>query len=224
MKRTRRFVGAIFGGVLAAALAPGGQAVADSETQIWTRAGVHYRFAERWRADFEQRLRLTADPLQVSAVIPELALNYDVTKWLRLAGGYRYIKDRNRFDRFVTWHRFFADAEVETKWNRLRIENRVRYQEQITSDFNRQNRHRLRNRLLFGWDTDAFVEPYGGGEIHYNFGGADGSGWHKYRLEAGLRFKFGPHRMATAYRFENQIADTNDPHLHVVLLQYHYNL
>lgn len=198
-------------------------AQADDEA-LWLKAGVRHKLNEQWRMAFDQHLRFSSDPWQVERVMPDISGDYDPAKWLRLSLGYRYIQMRNRFDRFVEWHRVYADVRVRAKTHKVKLSNRLRYQDQRSSDFSAQNRKWLRSELIVGYDTDQFWEPFVGGELFYAVDGKDGEGWQKYRLEAGVSFKLGDHELATEYRYQNKLLDENDPSGHIFILSYHYNL
>ena len=156
--------------------------------------------------------------------MPDLSGNYDPAKWLRFSLGYRYIRNRNKFDRFVEWHRAYADVRVRAKTHKFRVSNRVRYQEQRSFDFGATNRHWLRNELLFGYDTDQFWEPFVGAELFYAIGAQDDGGFHKYRLEAGVNFDLGDHLVGLEYRYQNRVPDENAPSMHILVLSYAFDI
>lgn len=188
------------------------------------RAGVRYQHNKRLRLDFAQHIRFHTDPWRVDNVMPDLSGNYDVKKWLRFSLGYRYLQMRNKFERFVEWHRIYADVRVKGKSHKFKVSNRLRYQEQRSSDFSAQNRHWFRDELLFGYDTDSFWDPFVGGELYYAVAGQDGTGFQKYRLEAGIDFTVGNHQLGVEYRYENKLLDAGDPSLNILVLSYFFDL
>ena len=206
-----------------ALLGPASAAHAADE-ELWMRAGVRYQHNKRLRLDFAQHIRFHTDPWRVDNVMPDLSGNYDVKKWLRFSLGYRYLQMRNKFERFVEWHRIYADVRVKGKSHKFKVSNRLRYQEQRSSDFSAQNRHWFRDELLFGYDTDSFWDPFVGGELYYAVAGQDGTGFQKYRLEAGIDFTVGNHQLGVEYRYENKLLDAGDPSLNILVLSYFFDL
>lgn len=205
------------------ALLSAGESRSD-DTQIWLRAGVRQAFRQRWRLDFEQRVRLSAVPLEVDSVLPELALNLDLARWLVLTGGYRYTEQRNAQDAFVSFHRLYADAVARLSWKSLRIENRLRLQEDMTWESSERNQHRARNRVQVAWKTERFVEPYASAEVFLKVADEGETGWQRYRLEAGLEFPVGPHSPAVGYRLQDPLNDPEAAVTHIILVRYDYNL
>lgn len=205
-----------------ALLAPGLAHAADEE--LWLRAGVRYHATKRLHVDLDQNVRFTLGPSQTAYVAPDLSVSYEVWKRLRFSAGYRYIERRNPLDRFVTWHRVYADARGKFRLGDFRVTNRLRFQNEASSDFSAQDRTSLRDELLLGYKVNDNLEPYAGVELFYNFRGADGRGFQQYRLEAGLEYSIGSHEVQIEYRFENEVLDANDVSRNLIVFSYRFDI
>jgi hypothetical protein len=209
--------------LLAALLLTIGPAAARAaESQVWLEPGVRYEATKKLSLAFDQHLRFSLDPAQLASAMPDVSVAYDLLGWLRARAGYRFIYERNRFDRFVVRHRIFGDLRARAKWQKIRVADRVRYQEQVTSEVAQEARHTLRNQVALGYDTDRWIEPVASAEVFYRFGGRFGTGVHKYRFEVGAVGDAADHELTLTYKFEKPIADDNDPSLHIVALSYNF--
>ncbi len=198
--------------------------VQAGENQIWSEVGLRYKVSKKIRLEANQMLRFELSPLQTQRIMPELAGSYDVKKWLRLRLGYRYISERNKFDRFEKWHRFFGDVRFEGKWERIRLTNRLRYQNQVTDEFGQEDKQTLRGQLQLGYDTDRMIEPFVSGEMFYRMTGKRSPGINKYRFELGASAGIDQHDVSLSYRMELPVADANDPTMHILMFSYHFTL
>jgi hypothetical protein len=216
-----RFVAATM--LFAVAILGAVDAARADEGQIWSEVGLRYKVNKKVRLEANQYLRYTTSPLQME-YMPEVGGTYEAIDWLRLRLGYRYIGDRNKFDRFEKWHRFFGDVRVQGKWKKLRLTNRLRYQNQITDEFGEENNQTLREQLQLGYDTDRMVEPFVSGELFYRMTGKRAPSIDKYRFELGGSTEIDRHDVSLSYRIELPVADTNDPTMHILSFAYHFTL
>ncbi|MDZ4696568.1 MAG: DUF2490 domain-containing protein [Deltaproteobacteria bacterium] len=194
------------------------------EGQLWSEVGLRYKVNKKVRLEANQYLRFTTSPLETEQVMPEVSGTHEPIDGLRLRLGYRYISSRNKFDRFEKWHRFFGDVRVQWKWKKVRMTNRLRYQNQVTDEFGEQNNQTLRDQLQLGYDTDRMVEPFVSGELFYRMTGKRAPGIDKYRFEMGASAEIDRHDVSLSYRMELPVADANDPMMHILSFSYHFTL
>jgi hypothetical protein len=195
-------------------------ASAQSDVELWTSAGVRVRPSQPVRLDVDIGLRFDENVSRLDSVLPELGASYDPTEWLRLGVGYRFYWERNGAGDFEAAHRIHVEASFEVEAGDLSFSYRLRFQEKIDNN----NNHVLRNRLGAEWDTDTVVTPFLTAELFTALGDGQAVKATKWRGTVGASFDVDEHNIDVFYRFELPIDDPNDPTLHIIGLEYRYEL
>lgn len=217
---------------LAAILAVGGLArAAEAEVQLWTEAGVGTGLAGDVSAYVEQNIRFDEDVTRLTAVIPEIGVEYEPWWWLRVDGAYRYSYERRRRGDLEFRHRAHADVQARHDLGEWRLRHRVRFQNRYRGRDGHtpavRNRAGLGLRALEPWVPRVTAETWhrlgverdedvGGGTRAFHF--------HKWRLEARVRYDFDPQAIAALYRLEVSRTHPGDPPFHIFGLSYFYEL
>lgn len=220
MVRRLSLVGLMTVGVLLGSGVTPSRARADRETQLWLSAQLRLRFHKRVHLDIEQNLRFDEDVSHLGRVMPELALAFRATDWLRLSVGYRYswVNDNNPDSR----HRVHGELRFGDNVGFFQWVTRVRYQATIRDG--RPTRHTLRGLFGVGVRNDSPVTPYVSTEVFTDIERVYGFSHRAWRGTAGLEIGTKRHTVDVYYRIEIPLNDDRDPTLHILGLSYGYEL
>ena len=218
---------AILAGLVAATFLVTPSAWAQSDVQLWTKAGVRYRVHDQWRVLFKQHLRLDESLSQAGAVMPELGLRYRPWKWLRLATGYRWQYERDNDREWQSRHRAHGSARLRLDLDPLEIRYRLQYQAQFRreDDDGTRTRHVARNALELLWVGFGPFQPFVEAETYHRLDGdPEERALRKLRLTAGAGHELGDHEVSLFYRLELLHTDPDDPTLHIIGAGYRFDL
>jgi hypothetical protein len=213
-------------GLLASAIVVAPQARAQSDVQLWTKAGARYRMHKRWHLIFEQHLRLDQNLSQLDAVMPEVDMRYRPLQWLRLETGYRWRYERDNARDWQGRHRVHGGIRLRLDLDPLEIRYRLQYQMQLRRerDDGTPVRHVARNALEGVWVGLSGIEPFVEAETFHRLdGGQDEQLLRKVRLTGGASHELGDHRLSLFYRLELLHTDPDEPILHIIGAGYRFN-
>ncbi len=186
------------------------------------------KLAKKWRLKFDGHLRLERNLSAVDSVMPELAVNYRATKFLRLEAGFRYIAEpiESLEEIYVdSWHRFFAEAQLRQKFQPVTLRYRLRFDEEFGWPWDQNEeltvKHTVRNLLGAEMKLPGGLAPFLSGELFLRISDPDGA-LHKWRLTAGLDWELGRHTLTLYYRMEDPLGDPEDPTRHILGTGYHW--
>lgn len=202
---------------LAAPLLWAPDARAESDSQLWTEAGISADLGKQTEISLTGQLRFDQQISRVAGVLPELSIERDLARWLELGAGYRFEYERNGDGDMVIRHRLVAEGGVQVEPGALKLGYRLRFQEQIRAGG--ALRHTVRNRL--GLDVrrlKPFV-PGGSVELFHGVGGGDPATLKKIRVTLGTEYDLGKQELGFFYRLELPHDDPMDPVLHILMLE-----
>ena len=192
------------------------------DLESWIAVGGQKKFLDnKLTVGLQQQFRLDNNTSRLSQFFTTLEADYEVYKNLKLGAGYRFIKDRNGKNGYVTEHRFNLDASYSKKFDRLRAGARIRYQRRSNALYTQfpTTKYRLRLKLNYNipnWKFDPFFST----EFFYakenlSYGYVDDvteenpiTGLQKYRLQIGTSRKTGKlGEVKVFYMLEHQFSD-----------------
>jgi hypothetical protein len=187
------------------------------DLESWVSVGAEKKFLDKkLTAGLQQQFRLDDNTSRLSQFFTAFSADYEVYKNLKFGLGYRFIRDRNGSDGFVTEHRFNIDAMYSKKIDRFKIGGRLRFQKRSNAIYSKYptTKYRFRLKLNYNipkWKFDPFIST----ELYYSkenfmFNGAEDnniSGFQKYRLQLGTSRKVWKGDVKLFYMLEHQFSD-----------------
>lgn len=204
------------------------EALADSDFRLWFEGGLRYKITKKLTLGFDQHFRMMDDVTTIESISPDLSIRYRIVKFLRVAGGYRFIFEplkRKGSTRYDTAHRFYGDIVLRHAFKPVTLSYRLRYQEQIDVRDGKRNkvkfRQTLRNKAQAAVKLGKGFEPYVSGEIYIRF--KDPNGYlHKWRGTGGLNYTYKANEFTLYVRGEGWM-DGSGQKASIVGLGYHYH-
>jgi hypothetical protein len=98
------------------------------DTQLRFNPSVSYDFTKKWGATFDYRLGYKENISQFQSSIFQISSDYELTKKIKVEAGYRYSTSYTK-----DYHRLFASVQYKYKWDRISLENTLKYQFQTGS-------------------------------------------------------------------------------------------
>ncbi len=207
------------GGSLALAMTAG---AARAEVQLWGEAGAGLEVMDDLEATAEASVRFDENVTRLAGLVPDIGLEYQPWWSLRVGGGYRLSYERRRRGDLELRHRAEFDTRARHDVGDVRLRHRVRFQ----SRYRPRDGHTpaVRNRVGVGWRG---VEPWvpritleswhrlGVEREDGEGGGARAFHFHKWRLEARVRYDFGSRSVYPFYQLEVSRTHADDPPFHI---------
>lgn len=208
--------------IVVLALAVAGEARAD--VQLWTKAGVGHDLTDDVGVLGDLHLRFDEDVSRFQSLMPEVELRYGPAKWLRLGAGYRLQYTRDGDGDLVVRHRFHGDGSLRHDLGDVRLDYRLRFQEQVRPGANDPSRHTLRNRARVSYRGVKRWTPELGGELFHAIDDGDTIHLDSYRLIVGVAYDRKDWEVGAFYGLEVPVADTTEPTIHILGLGYYREL
>lgn len=183
-------------------LALAGQARAESDVQLWTKAGVGHDLSDDVSLVGDLHLRFDENVSRVESLMPEVEVRYDLAKWFQIAGGYRLQYMRDGDGDLVVRHRFHGDGSLQYDLGDVRLEYRLRFQQQLRPSSNDTTRQTLRNRGEISYRGHKRWTPAVGGELFHALGDGETIQFDKYRVTVGLDYDRKDWEVGVFYRIE----------------------
>lgn len=200
-------------------------AMAMSEVQLWTSAGVRHRPSKKVRLTFTQHVRFDQDISRLESVMPELAASWAIERWLRLGGGYRFSMESNKKGELEPAHRLHVQSQFGGDLGPVELGYRLRFQEGLESDDELETRHTFRNRIGLDIDTDTLVTPGLSAELFTRMWDKEPVEQKKVRFSTGLEIRpHKAHEIELQYRYQLPLDDPDDPREHIVGFEYQYRI
>lgn len=156
----------------------------ETDYTTWMKMGVKYGLNERLDLSGGLEWR-TEDHLQATDRWGlDVGAKYALVPFLKVGGSYE-IHYRNRGeDGWKFRHRYHAEGTLSTRWMRLKISLRERFQHTWDDE---ENELRLRSRLKLAYDIrDCKVEPYVSVEMYNSLNRGDSFDIARMRYRTGL--------------------------------------
>lgn len=186
-------------------------ALAELDTQLWLAGSVQLELSERSTWGFEQHLRFERDVHAFASVMTEVQPTFSVTDRLRLEGGYRFIYERAGNEQLEVWHRFFLGARVDlVDDGPVRLDARLRFQEQVRLEEGREHRHTGRTRLRLRWKAHRHLVLSCAAELFVRLADESAMRLSQLRYGAGLDVGGDAHQVSLALRHEKALDGDRD--------------
>jgi len=164
---------------------------------------------KKWEVGIGTKCWFEKDASQIGEINLDTDIEYKPMKYIALGLGYRWTKNRNKNDVFISRHRISADIDFIKKIERFRINYRIRFQN-VDEDFFQEDetnpaRYIIRNCLQIKYNIPNFkitpfvsVEHYGQfGEEYYGI---------KIKPEIGAAYSFNKnHQISVYYRIDREL-------------------
>ncbi len=136
----------------------------DADYTTWLKMGVEYEVNPRLSISGGWEWRTKNDLHATDRMGWDVAAKYELLPFLKLGGGYE-IHYRNRGEEGWKFrHRYHADGTLSTRWMRLKIALRERFQHTWDRE---ETELRLRSRLKLAYDIrHCKIEPYASVEMY----------------------------------------------------------
>ena len=193
----------------------GSTARAQSDAELWLFAGVKGDVGSGFGLGVNQQLRLNDDMSQLSTVLTDFYVSYDVTDWFRIQPTYRIGWARSRNRGLQIFHRPQIDFRAKASFGEFRVSYRVRFQERIRWDRDDDTRHEhgLRNRISAEWKTESGLVPSAEAELFLDIAGDDGTEFYRQRFSIGCAYGFDAHEVELGYRTDISLDDGDIAHI-----------
>ena len=233
---------------------PGGEEFSGksgNDFGLWMTAGIEKKINKKWSVgtEFEYRLKDNIDDRgwgEPARWTLGIGAEYKVLKWLKLDGGYKFMRDhscatwnaekfRESREYWGTKHRFYFSATASYKYRNVKFSLRERWQytyrlkvDDVTYDWEddeflpkkSKGKNVRRSRVMISYDKKkAWYEPFVSVEMYH------GKGIEKMRYTAGCKFKAGNHSaIEVYYRFQDIMKDDNfnDRDSHILGVGYNF--
>ena len=187
-----------------------GQARAD-EPQVWSSVQGDFELSDDWRAGAELGFRTAKGDRD--ELLTDLSVQARHLSFLHVAGIYRLAFDKWEDVRHK--HRFAIDLTFRAKSEGIKFRLRHRQTLRLPGP-DVKLKHVLRWRAKLAFPNESPLEPYLSAEPFMVANPEAPIRPDKLRLTAGTGFELGESEWSVYYRFEQPLADDNDPRLHIV--------
>lgn len=128
-----------------------------ADNQLWSGATLKLGISKKLRFDIEEQVRFSNDISRLNITYTEGAILYDLTKKIRLKGGFRYICEPYSHNR----QRFTGDFsyDLSIKDFPLDFEYRLRFQH-VFEEHTRESEDYFRNKLSADYNLSRLVDPF----------------------------------------------------------------
>lgn len=200
---------------------------AQTAAELWTEVGISGTYPAKlaWSAEFNTRF----GDRGVNTFFPELGVGYKITKWLKPSIDFRYIMDRKMDGRYDGATRLNYNLEISPEINRIGLELRLRYQQQMSTvtgeDYRDDFDQALRAKVAGEYNIKGSrITPKIGLEFFYDPQySVSGPEFTKMRYFAGASFNLkGPHELVVRYIYERKF-NLPSVNRHVLLLAYGFD-
>ena len=158
----------------------------QKDAEVWTGATINKRITKNLSGKFEQQLRLNDNAGAVKNIFSEVGMVYNLNKYFRVSGNYRFSNRTFQNGNIAFGHRFHGDIRFRYKVNPIIISLRTRAQPESRMTRNGPLRDFYnRNRIDIQLDIDKRISPFISSEVYFDFHLGD---FNKVRYTSGLDF------------------------------------
>lgn len=175
------------------------------ELGLWVGASLEKRLSQSVALHLNGQLRYTDNLTVRRSALAELGVSYRFNKHWEVTGYYRYTSRRRYDDENYQYvyrplHRFYADLSYDRKIWLLKLDYRLRYQNQFRDDADGQessDRSYVRNKLELSYPNASRFTPYVSTDLFYKLGtGAD-----QLRNKVGVTISVARHQKLDVFGF-----------------------
>jgi hypothetical protein len=199
-------------------LLPGRDAHAD-EVVAALELGVRHQLVKAVDLSGGLQLRLDDGFSRVERLLPEAAIDYELSKQLSVGGGYRLIYARNGRGDFESAHRVHLQGSLSFKLKPLgaKLKYRLRLQDRFERHVGEPADHQptLRNALELshtGWKP---LKPFLSAEHYLALGELADPATRRWKLLFGVQQELGRAELELYYRLDLPVGN-DDPNRHII--------
>lgn len=174
------------------------------ELGLWVGTSIEKRLSQSIALHLNGQLRYSDNLTVRRSALAEVGLSYRFNKHWEVTGYYRYTA-RRRFDEdtyqyvYRPLHRFYADLSYDRTVWQLKLDYRLRYQNQFKDDTDglETDKSYVRNKLELSYPNASRFTPYVSTDLFYKLGaGAD-----QLRNKVGVTISVARHQKLDVYGF-----------------------
>jgi hypothetical protein len=198
--------------------------MADTDSQLWTSAGVKSDLPWNLQIEAVQNLRWDQGMSELESVLPEAGLEIEPLDWIGAGVGYRYISERSKSGDMEKGHRYHIQLGLKHSLGPVGVSYRLRYQRKNELD-EEEIGERIRNRFGLKYSTETAFTPYASTEL-YTDPAESPVEQKKYRVTVGCGAKFAEHhRVKIGYRMQSELDEDDDGDVeHILLFGYMFKI
>lgn len=196
---------------------------------VWYTLSFRKELSKKFTADISEELRTISNATEVDQFFTDLGVSYKLTRYVDVAGYYRFIRKRENNGRFFRRNRFFGELSAGYLYNRVEFGYRFRYQQQsdqYAEDWNDNiprwyNRHRL--ELSYNI-KGVKLTPSVACELFYRLNYKQTFFHDNTRWSFSGKYKFSKHHSAEISYLINTDLYPERKYLYILSLGYRYSL
>jgi len=192
----------------------------QKDFQLWLDAGLSYKINKKLDLKFEAAYRRDNNLADVNETYVELQLQSDPFKFLVFSGGYRF---SGWFEKYLV-HRLFAFAKFNFDVERFRINYRIRYDYNFSSELGPLPTH-LRNKIKVRYRTRKFpIDPFVAYELFYRTNNWDNR-FSQQRMDVGVHYSISKkHSLKGYYRYQQRLNAVSPNQNFILGISYSYKI
>lgn len=185
----------------------------EQDFQNWNNISVSKEIVNDLTASFEQELRLNNNASDIKDYITVLGAEYKINKYVKARGLYRLTVSNDIEKGSSMEHRWYGDAMLRYKLDRINFGYRCRYQLSY-EDFDVNRWHHLRNRFSVKYDIPkSKILPYAQYEFYYSLNDPIQNNIEKTRYTFGVEYGLTDYlNLSTYYRIQKRRAYGSKPY------------
>lgn len=161
---------------------------------LWMSVEAEKKISRAFSVSLEAELRMNENITEAGTLIGDIGFRYRLGSHFRAGAGYRYGSSRRVDDSYDSRHRYYFDLTYRTRFGRLIMEARGRFQSQYTDISTSENGRVPENmfipRLEFSYNLPGKLEPYVYTETRFRLNRIVYGSFVQLRVCAGLSYKF----------------------------------
>ncbi len=178
------------------------------------KLGITKELFNSWEIGLGSAIKLEKDASRIDEIDFDLDVHYQPHSIVTLGAGYRYAFNQKKDSTYEQKQRLFGELELNFKWERIKFEYRLRYQN-VDDDFFQYTEtapaeNILRNRIQIKYNIPkSKLTPYFYSELYGNLEKGKQFAM-KMKFALGVRYSFGKYgKVKLYYRIDRQL---NDPY------------
>jgi hypothetical protein len=170
--------------------------------------------SDKWELQVGVKSWFEKDASQFGELNIDAGIGYQPIKHISIGAGYRWSKNRNKYDDFITSHRFSGEIDIFEKIERFRFDYRICFQniddEILQDNENNPSRNILRNRIQLKYNIrNSKLTPFLLAE-HYGRLYSDDDYGIKIKSEIGFSYNLKiQQQLKVYYRIDRELNNKN---------------
>ena len=175
---------------------------------LWYNITIEHNFTKKLKIELQPTLRTFDNASRIEEGFLEAELSYKLTKYLSLAGSYRYTKSIEDDDKFHTRHKLYAGVKGTVKIWDIDLSGRMRFERRYKTYFEDEDdkipSSHMRLRVKAVYKTPSFpLNPYLASELFFPVNKNTDNVVDKKRYIGGVEYKISKkHAIETEYIYQ----------------------